>query len=751
MSDDAALPELEALLPRQERQSNKRRRIGGSISSDILEASRQAQEQRLEEQKREQERAAAEEATRLAAEREAAKEARQRAAEERRRRAEEQRLAVAEAERVAAERKQHAKELRQAAAAARKQHAKEVGTRSRGRPRHRGSSEKPTWTRSRHERKARPALQASSTTGAGERFPRLPWASEMVSTLLSNLEQRLDGRGLGIRPLRIGTDCSGAEAPIVALGEIAEEIKQKLGKEFSVDHIFSCDILETSRIFITRNFSPTALFGDLVSRRTIGPCLLRRCPRVVPKDLDVYVAGFPCKDFSTLNHERPCLDGPHSGVFYGVVRYIAEHEPRVFVLENVKGLLMKKHGQPAPIWGVLKQLRAIPHYKVHFWQANTEDFYLPQHRSRVYLVGVNTKKAKLKIPFSEWDALLDSLQCEAPYRMQDWLLPDTEPEICEMRERLEMKPMCKSNASPLELAQQYSKGYGQKWVKKHIKHRKQLGMNSERTLTKISKMRKGWASYLSLRSQDVLDMTGAKISRIRKESFDDIETTDLCAEISRGYQYVSILNGIAPCVTPSGVIWVFNRWRWAIGMEMLALQGFPVDDLNFDYLTDADIQGLAGNSMSVPVIGAFLLLVLAAVQFPDDPVAEQSEQADSATSGVKRELRIDADGSTVSFEQLLEQNDAEEAIRRWNAAAPASPAELQKMEQTESLPVPHVNGHKNLIEHPPMEMSSDGACTPMAAAQTKENESISGLYPSAASAAASTISFVDFANAIDVI
>jgi len=75
--------------------------------------------------------------------------------------------------------------------------------------------------------------------------------------------------------------------------------------------------------------------------------------------------------------------------------------------------------------------------------------------------------------------------------------------------------------------------------------------------------------------------------------------------------------GISPCVTPKSKLWVFNRERWAVGSEKLALQGFPVDSLDLSGLSNSEISDLAGNSMSVPVVGAFLLLVLSFVTFLD--------------------------------------------------------------------------------------------------------------------------------------
>lgn len=55
---------------------------------------------------------------------------------------------------------------------------------------------------------------------------------------------------------------------------------------------------------------------------------------------------------------------------------------------------------------------------------------------------------------------------------------------------------------------------------------------------------------------------------------------------------------------------------------MLALQGFPVDELNLEGIKDQQLRLLAGNAMSVPVVGLFLYLILAFVQFDGEPLAE---------------------------------------------------------------------------------------------------------------------------------
>jgi len=153
----------------------------------------------------------------------------------------------------------------------------------------------------------------------------------------------------------------------------------------------------------------------------------------------------------------------------------------------------------------------------------------------VYIVGVHTKKAKLKIPFNDWGDLLDDLKSELPSTIHDYMLPDSDPDVCDARGRLRTRPGVSSETSSMKAALvSKKKTYGLKWVKNHSRFRKGLGMGDSRPVTMH---KQGWARFLSLRSRDVLDMTGAKIEKMSGVAVGD---TDMCAEISRGFGYVRL-------------------------------------------------------------------------------------------------------------------------------------------------------------------------------------------------------------------
>lgn len=445
-------------------------------------------------------------------------------------------------------------------------------------------------------------LATSACTTFQGRFPHVPWALEIATFLREFISMSLSDGGAGKRALRLGTDCAGAEAPIFAMREIRSAIQTLLGREVQIEHLFSCDVEPSSRRFIRQNCSPCAFFPDLLARTSISHCIIAERPRIVPSNLDIYVAGFPCKDFSTLNKFRECLTGPNSPIFYGVVRYIREHEPCVFVLENVSGLVNRKRGAPAPIHEVMRILRNIPGYTVRGWRVNSSDYYLPQRRRRVYIVGVHTGKTNLTKPLSAWGELLRLLSVKRPpVSALDFVLGDEEPEVQEQACHLKTKPRRKGTSA------------GHKWMHKHKAVTQQLGLDGTQPYT--GQLR-GYCPYLCERVRDVVEFTARRVADV---SGCPAEQTQYFAEVSQNPEFAlnTIKDNVSPCVTPAGKLWCFSKFRYLVGIEKMALQGFPADSLNLSGLSKTEVEALAGNSMSVSMVGTFLSLVLAFVNFPD--------------------------------------------------------------------------------------------------------------------------------------
>lgn len=107
-------------------------------------------------------------------------------------------------------------------------------------------------------------------------------------------------------------------------------------------------------------------------------------PRTIPA-ADVWIGGFPCQDVSLARMgPRAGLRGSRSGLFNDFARLLAEVRPKVFVIENVPGLLSSHGGRDFGI--VLRTLAGIG-YGVAWRMLNSRYFAVPQSRQRIYLVG----------------------------------------------------------------------------------------------------------------------------------------------------------------------------------------------------------------------------------------------------------------------------------------------------------------------------------------------------------------------------
>lgn len=102
-------------------------------------------------------------------------------------------------------------------------------------------------------------------------------------------------------------------------------------------------------------------------------------------DSDVWVAGFPCQDVSLARMgKRDGLRGKKSSLFFEFARLVGEGRPRVFVVENVSGLLSSHQGRD---FGVVLGTLAELGYSLGWRLLDSKNFGVPQSRNRVFLVG----------------------------------------------------------------------------------------------------------------------------------------------------------------------------------------------------------------------------------------------------------------------------------------------------------------------------------------------------------------------------
>jgi DNA (cytosine-5)-methyltransferase 1 len=102
-------------------------------------------------------------------------------------------------------------------------------------------------------------------------------------------------------------------------------------------------------------------------------------------DHDILCAGFPCQPFSTGGHRAGFSDEARGTLIYEVVRILEAKKPKGFILENVKGLLSIQEGHVMQT--ILHALDELG-YWVNVKILSPDAFGVPQHRERVYFIGI---------------------------------------------------------------------------------------------------------------------------------------------------------------------------------------------------------------------------------------------------------------------------------------------------------------------------------------------------------------------------
>jgi DNA (cytosine-5)-methyltransferase 1 len=101
-------------------------------------------------------------------------------------------------------------------------------------------------------------------------------------------------------------------------------------------------------------------------------------------DTDVIAGGPPCQDYSVAG-EGAGEEGERGKLVWTYLQTIADRQPKAFVFENVKGLIMKKH---RPTFDALLAEFGRIGYAVSWRLINAWDYGVAQKRERVFIVGV---------------------------------------------------------------------------------------------------------------------------------------------------------------------------------------------------------------------------------------------------------------------------------------------------------------------------------------------------------------------------
>lgn len=103
--------------------------------------------------------------------------------------------------------------------------------------------------------------------------------------------------------------------------------------------------------------------------------------------VDLLVGGAPCQAFSMVG-KRLGFEDTRGTLFYEFARVIKECQPKVFLFENVRGIVNHDKGKT---WQVIKNVFSDLGYDIHEKILNSKDYGIPQNRERMYCLGFREK------------------------------------------------------------------------------------------------------------------------------------------------------------------------------------------------------------------------------------------------------------------------------------------------------------------------------------------------------------------------
>jgi DNA (cytosine-5)-methyltransferase 1 len=113
--------------------------------------------------------------------------------------------------------------------------------------------------------------------------------------------------------------------------------------------------------------------------------------------VDLLCGGIPCQSFS-ISGKRKGLADKRGQLIYTFIKMIKKLKPKIFLIENVKGLINHNNGKT--IKEILDLLTDDNLYDVDYKLLNSMNYNVPQKRERVFIIGL-LKEKNLKFTFPE--------------------------------------------------------------------------------------------------------------------------------------------------------------------------------------------------------------------------------------------------------------------------------------------------------------------------------------------------------------
>ena len=409
--------------------------------------------------------------------------------------------------------------------------------------------------------------------------------------------------------IRYANDCTGANAPLFALQELSNSLEDVAGQGLAITHAFSSEIGgpegDPARAFLRANDEPEVLFRDMTKRSDVGWCDIAQTWRTV-EGCDIYFAGTECKDASSANRWPVEIDlesssGRTSITMAASFDYVRKEEPPIVMLEEV--------WNTALIHIMQNNMRSIGKYDFEVFGACPSAWKRRQTRRRIIGIGVNLRKATLRKPVAKWLPFVQAV-CDAMVEedLDCFLLQDDD----EYLEEVKVEMCCRRHGSSND----------DNWHNLHASNRSALRilhcLDVPEPLQLREEMRQIYtlgSLYLTPREEDYFNLHAWILREVCGHSGRD---DHYMWDVSVSDMYPANKNpercGTAPCFLCNHIVVDTKKDRPIFGKEKLFIHGFP-RHVKTGGLDDQQLGQLAGNTVTIEVVGTFLAAALLHVRF----------------------------------------------------------------------------------------------------------------------------------------